>query len=90
MHMMVMLVLLAVILVLCTIEMNFKNVLCSVLHSFKICFGISLQQDAFGEGVGTSGLLDSYHLDDEAEKNTATEGLGEQVATFLSCAYFCD
>jgi mitofilin len=49
-----------------------------------------LQQDAFGEGVGTSSLLDSYHLDDEAEKNTATEGLGEQVATFLSCAYFCD
>eukprot|EP00258_Populus_trichocarpa_P045529 XP_024461548.1 MICOS complex subunit MIC60 isoform X1 [Populus trichocarpa] len=37
------------------------------------------EQDAFGEGVGTSGLLDSYHLDDEAEKNTATEGLGEQA-----------
>ncbi|CAK7334515.1 unnamed protein product [Dovyalis caffra] len=34
---------------------------------------------ASGEGVGTSSLLDSYHLDDEAEKNTATEGLGEQA-----------
>ncbi|KAJ6990849.1 MICOS complex subunit MIC60-like isoform X1 [Populus alba x Populus x berolinensis] len=37
------------------------------------------EQDAFGEGGGTSSLLDSYHLDDEAEKNTATEGLGEQA-----------
>ncbi|XP_034907450.1 MICOS complex subunit MIC60, mitochondrial isoform X2 [Populus alba] len=36
-------------------------------------------EDAFGEGGGTSSLLDSYHLDDEAEKNTATEGLGEQA-----------
>jgi hypothetical protein len=63
-------------------------VCCAVLHSFKICFGISLQQAAVGEGVGTSSLLDSYHLDDEAEKNTATEGLGEQVATFLSCHIF--
>ncbi|KAJ6419493.1 hypothetical protein OIU84_029571 [Salix udensis] len=41
----------------------------------------------FGEGVGTLSLLDSYHLDDKTEKNTATERLGEQVATFLSCAY---
>jgi hypothetical protein len=34
MHMMVMLVLLAVILFLCTIEMNFKNVLCSLCLLF--------------------------------------------------------
>ncbi|XP_011005637.1 PREDICTED: MICOS complex subunit MIC60-like isoform X2 [Populus euphratica] len=36
-------------------------------------------EGAFGEDVGTSSLLDSYHLDDKAEKNTATEGLGEQA-----------
>ncbi|KAJ6287853.1 hypothetical protein OIU77_001165 [Salix suchowensis] len=39
---------------------------------------------AFGEGVRTFSLLDSYHLDDKAKKNTETERLGEQVTTFLS------
>ncbi|KAJ6929431.1 hypothetical protein NC652_013344 [Populus alba x Populus x berolinensis] len=34
---------------------------------------------AFSEHSGISSLLDSYHLDDNAEKNITTEGLGEQA-----------
>ncbi|XP_034902221.1 MICOS complex subunit MIC60, mitochondrial [Populus alba] len=34
---------------------------------------------AFSEHSGISSLLDSYHLNDNAEKNITTEGLGEQA-----------
>ncbi|KAL9393595.1 hypothetical protein Peur_012880 [Populus x canadensis] len=34
---------------------------------------------AFSEHSGISSLLGSYHLDDNAEKNITTEGLGEQA-----------
>ncbi|XP_011039559.1 PREDICTED: caldesmon-like isoform X4 [Populus euphratica] len=34
---------------------------------------------AFSEHSGISCLLDSYHLDDKAEKNITTEGLGKQA-----------
>ncbi|KAG5241759.1 MICOS complex [Salix suchowensis] len=34
---------------------------------------VQTQNVAFGEGVRTSSLLDSYHLDDKAKKNTETE-----------------